>query len=98
LNQNINDLVGLIRQYDQNHIWLADNGETEGFIPYEALRLYENTSESNKTTHDFLAQNLIDLDEPASYSSCNMAKTSYVDSLKDLDFGNSLEENEVKVI
>ena len=44
LNQGINDLVGLVKSYDfnnQTHMWFMDNGETEGFIPAEALIPYK---------------------------------------------------------
>ena len=53
INQNINDLVGLIKPYDpanQHHIWFVDNGKSEGFIPREAL-----------TPYNELFQDLIDL-------------------------------------
>ena len=61
LKQNINDIVGLMRphdSYNHAHICLVDNGEQEGFIPFEALTPYEENASSEK-----LAENLIDFND-----------------------------------
>ena len=56
LQQSINDLVALKIAHDpsnQRNIWFVDNGETEGFVPSQALEQYKDP---NRNLIDFETQ------------------------------------------